>query len=71
MPRMRRVVLTVEVTTCATIKELRNLQALVLTEPGQQLRTIRKTIVVTPMRGHRSEGCMGRIEQVQANVIRN
>lgn len=65
MPRMRKVVLTIELDTCLTIRELREIHHVAFGIDIDKRRTVQQVV---------PEGidhdCRGTIEQVQANVVK-
>lgn len=66
MPRMRKVVLTIEVQTCMPVRRLRELNFLCFGIEPQKRETIRQV-----MPESRFHDCSGTIEQVQVNVVKN
>lgn len=65
MPRMRKVILTVEVETCLPVRRLRELDFLAFGIKPQKRETIRQV-----MPDGWDHDCRGTIEQVQANVVK-
>lgn len=68
MPRMRKVVLTIEVQTCMPVRRLRELNFLCFGIEPSRRETIRQVWPDAPAHKH---DCMGTIEQVQVNVVKN
>lgn len=65
MPRMRRVTLSIELETCLTVRELREVNFVCFGIPPMDRKTVRQV-----MPSGINHDCRGTIEQVQVNVIR-
>lgn len=64
MPRMRRVVLTIEVETCMRVRELREIHHVAFGIKPARRSTLRQV-----MPKGINHDCRGTIEQVQVNVV--
>lgn len=67
MPRMRKVVLTIEVETCMPIRRLREVDFIAFGIKPMERETIRQVFPETKPWKH---DCMGTIKQVQVNVVK-
>ena len=66
MPRMRKVMISIEATTCLRVEELRDLKALVFTSlKGRGRRAIK------PPLKRAERDTLGTIDQVQINVVKS
>ncbi len=65
MPRMRKVVLQVELNTCLTVRELREIHHIAFMMEVDKRRTVQQV-----MPDGINHDCRGTIEQVQVNVIK-
>ena len=65
MPRMRKTILTIEVTTCMPVRRLRELESLAFGIEPMKRETIRQV-----MPDGWDHDCMGTTEQVQVHVVK-
>ncbi len=65
MPRMRKVVLTIELKTCLTVRELRKPHSIIFGVGDPEDRTTVRQVMPEGI----NHDCRGTIEQVQVNVV--
>lgn len=65
MPRMRKVVMQIELNTCLTVRELREVHHIAFMMDVDDRKTVQQV-----MPEGTNHDCRGTIEQVQVNVIK-